>query len=40
MILRRAKISDSKLRKYSINKNKIPHEKHVRWYELNYKKKK
>ena len=49
MILRRAKISDSKLffilrnqsdtRKYSINKNKIPHEKHERWYELNYKKK-
>ena len=49
MILRRAKISDSKLffilrnqsdtRKFSINKNKIPHEKHERWYELNFQKK-
>ena len=50
MILRKAKISDSKLffisgnqsdtRKYSKNKNKIPRKKHERWYELDCKRKK
>ena len=49
MVLRRAKISDSKLffilrnqlytRKYSENKKKITYEKHKKWFLLNYKKK-
>ena len=49
MVLRRAKISDSKLffilrnqlytRNYSENKKKITYEKHKKWFLLNYKKK-
>ncbi len=49
MVLRRAKISDSKFyfilrnqintRKFSLNKKKIPYAKHQKWFLLNYKKK-
>ena len=49
MVLRRAKISDSKFyfilrnqintRKFSLNKKKISYAKHQKWFLLNYKKK-
>ena len=49
MVLRRAKISDSKFyfilrnqintRKFSLNKKKIPYVNHQKWFLLNYKKK-